>query len=671
METGPPAAAVRSGELAYDPRTGELWRGELKLHLPSQLGALLDALLEHPGELVTREELRDRIWPAHTFLDFEHGLNAAINKLRETLGDSAHGPRYVETLPRRGYRWIAAVEPAPTPLAAATIEEAATGSAFSSDATPAGPPTTPAGPAWLSDARTPRRLRRWIVGALAAGTVIVAGFGFNVAGVRDRALRPAAGPITSIAVLPFENLGPDPGDAYLGNGIADEVITLLSKMTSLRVVSRTSSLQFKEAKKPLRQLARALGADAVVEGTVSRMGDHVRVSAQLLDGRTDTHLWAETYQRSSTELPELMVEVSRAIAERVHAEIAETSGQPLEAVPAAAYEAYLHGRFYLPPRSEDDSWRSFEYFGRAVELAPRFARAHAGLARAHALAAWYGYSRPDEAYPKARQAALAALEIDERQAEAHAALGDVRFLFEWDWTGAEAEYRRARTLEPYSESALRGQARLLAKSGRFEEAIALRKRVVELDPLDPVRATALAAAYLDARRFDDAIGVLRGQEGRSSHTPYSRHTTLATAYAGKSLCVDALRECSQGIALLGAGEDEVTLVAAGWVYATCGQPDRARAILRRYESENRRVPPDPISLAALYGALGDTTRALELVERGVNERSPVAVVLDVDLMLDSLRNHPRFERLAARVRGNRAPPLALQDRGDAVPSPTR
>jgi DNA-binding winged helix-turn-helix (wHTH) protein/tetratricopeptide (TPR) repeat protein len=531
MSSKPTGCTHRFGDILYDARTGEIWRGGQRIRLSPHLGALLDALIERPGELVTREALRARIWPDSN-VDFEHGLTAAVNRLRELLGDSAHEPRLIETIPCRGYRWLAPAEQVQV------HDDQGRPSVQGPGAPSPGPE-----PANRSDvdpgSRHHRQSRLWTTVAVAACflAVVVAG----------------------MAWIRFHDPAPPP---------------------------------------------------------------------------------AATPARTAAERP------------------GQSRGLELAVIPPDALEAYQRARF-VPSSASETQWRSnVEYLNLAIRRAPRFARAHAELARAYATGARYGFVVPGEAAPIARTAALEALRLDDRLANPHVALGDVRLFFEWDWTGAESEYRQALELEPESEYALDSYAILLAKAGRFDEAVAIRTRLLERDPIDHRRARALAGTYVDARRFDDAIGALQPFDGPGRPAPYRLRIISAIALVGKKRCPGALREADRAIALLDTSDDEVTLVAGGWVFATCGRADRARELLGRYQVPARAIAPDPISLGALYAALGDTERGIQLVERGVNERSPVAIDLDVDLMLDSLRSDPRFERLAARVRGNRPAPRA-------------
>jgi len=536
MSSEPTGCTHRFGDILYDARTGECWRGGRRTRLSPHLATLLDALIERPGELVTREALRARIWP-DTNVDFEHGLTTAVNRLRELLGDSAREHGLIETIPSRGYRWLVPVERVHVPSRVVPSPSMA----LPSESTSVGEPRVSLH-------------------------------------MQDQAVRAE----------------PDMGTLRCWGGRLSPPVAVAVSVLILVV----AALGWKRLRDP------ALPIQPQPAGTAA-------------------------------------------------AGPREGSAPDPAAVPPEALEAYDRARFVSASGSQAQWHSSVEYLNLAIRHAPRFAQAHAELARVYTDGARYGFVVPGEAAPRARAAALEALRLDDRLADPHVALGDVRLFFAWDWTGAESEYRRALDLEPESESALDSYARLLAKSGRFDEAVALKTRLLGRDPIDFNRAMGLATTYIDARRFDDAIQALGPFDGSGRQAASRARVIVAIALAGKRQCPAALREADRAIALLDISDDEVTLVACGWVYATCGRSDRAHELLGRYQLPARAVEPDPISLGALYAALGDTERGIQLVERGVNERSPIAIELDVDLMLDPLRSDPRFERLAARVRGNR------------------
>lgn len=499
----------------YDARTGELSKGGDRTRLSPHLGSLLESLIDHPGELVTREALRARVWPTDTFVDFEHGLTVAMNRLRQALGESSQQPTLIETIPRRGYRWLAVVEKMPRQ-------------------NPAPRRDPEVGP------RASRRRGGAVAYLLLVAVVIAATVGLGLARWRSR--------------LPMDDAGP---------------------------------------------AARSPGP-----------------STSFASRGTD--------------------------------------------VPRAAYDAYIKG-LLLPSSASPSHWRTkIQYLRLAILRDPRDAAAHAELARAYTLGALFGFAPVREAIRDARSEALEALRIDQRLADAHVAFGDVQ-LAGWDWAGASSAYERALSLEPGSERALESRARLLTYAGRFDQAVGIWNELRERDPVDPGRALKLATTYIHARRFDEAQAVL---QRLGAHDPAAPRVLIARAIAsaGKGICADALRDADRAMTGPELEDDEVSYVAAGWVYATCGRRVDARRLLQRGESLTRSATADPISLAALYGALGDRARGLQLIERGVAEGSPVAVLLDVDMMLDTLRPDPRFERLASRVRGNRDAIVAALDR---------
>jgi TolB-like protein/DNA-binding winged helix-turn-helix (wHTH) protein len=425
---GPPTL-VRFGIFEADLRTGELRKSGRKINVQEQPFQVLAMLLERPGVMVTREELRKKLWAADTFVDFDTGLNKAIMKIREALDDSADTPRFVETLPRRGYRFIVPVERAGAGTAMAGVappEESRVGRAL----------------------HQTRRREQWAVAL--AGAALVAALLSLIA--RDWRLRGQARPrIDSIAVLPLENLSGDKEQEYFADGMTDQLITELAKISSLRVISRTSIMQYKAAHKPLPEIARELGVDAVVEGTVVRSGQKVRITAQLIQARDDRHLWSEKYERDPSDILTLQGEVAQAIASQIRIKLTaqeRTSLVRARPVNPQAYEAYLKGNFFRNKVTEEGLDKSIESFTQAIELDPAYAQGYAGLSQSYVYLGIFGLRPSGEVYPKARAAAKKALELDETVAEAHNTLADVKKGYEWDWAAAEAEYKRALELNP-------------------------------------------------------------------------------------------------------------------------------------------------------------------------------------------------------------------------------
>src|SRR5260370_4178831 len=485
------ARRVRFGAFEADLHSSELHKHGVKIKLQDQPFQILALLLERPGEIVTREELRRKLWPADTFVDYDVGVNTAIKRLRDALGDSAESSRYVETLPRKGYRFIASVEGiSSVPHQDLTIhaEHAAER------------PT---------EGVTERRAARlWIVtGVLAAMLVLFVAL--NIGGLRQRLLTTGVPrEIQSIAVLPLENLTGDPEQEYFADGMTDELIAELAKISALRVISRTSVMRYKGVKKPLPQAAQELGVDAVVEGTVFRSGDRVRVTANLVQASPEKHLWAESYERDLRDILALHSDVATAIAREIQIKVSPqeqarlTSSRPVN---PGAYQLYLKGRYFWEKRTTANLNKAREYFEQAIEKDPTYALASAGLADSYVLLSVYGSLPSKEGFPKAKAAALKALQIDNALAEAYPSLGWVRYFYDWDFPGAETDFKRAIELNSNYATAHHWYGWYLAVMGRFDEGLAELKKAQELDPLSLGISTNLGRGLYFAHRYDEAI----------------------------------------------------------------------------------------------------------------------------------------------------------------------
>ena len=421
---------LRFDNFELDVRTGELRKHGVRLRLQGQPLQVLAALLKSAGDVVTREELRAEIWTTDTFVDFDHSLHNAIARLREVLGDSAERPRYIETLPRRGYRFIAPVDAGDLPVASGDADSA--------------PPAV-----------LPGHLRLTKSHALLLTTafaVLVISIALWLARTGSAAAS-AAPRLNSIAVLPLDNLSGDPSQEFFADGMTDQLITDLAKVGSLRVISRTSVLQYKGTKKGLPEIARELHVDAIVEGSVIRSGRRVRVTAQLLQAPTDQHLWAETYDRDIGDVLKLQGEVANTIAQQVRAQLTPQQQAQLRlahAVNPAAYDAYLKGRLYFVNEytKPDSLINAQRYFEEAIRKDPNFALAYAGLADSYVYLAFAGALQKDQAYKSAKEALAKALELDDSIGEAYDTLGLLSSAFDWDWDTADREFNRAIALAP-------------------------------------------------------------------------------------------------------------------------------------------------------------------------------------------------------------------------------
>jgi TolB-like protein/Tfp pilus assembly protein PilF len=588
--------------------------------------------MERPGELVTREELRNALWPDQTFVDFEDGLNHAVRRLREALGDSAENPRFIETLPRLGYRFIYPLE-----------EKAEPGRV---------PAAGPMG-------------RRRQVG-LAAGAVLALlawAFALNVAGVRDRVLRAAGAvrepplQIQSIAVLPLENLSHDPEQEYFADGMTEELITNLGKMSALHVISRTSVMQYKGTKKSLPQIARELKVDAIIEGTVQRSGNHVRITANLLHAPTDRHLWADSYEGDLGDVLVLQDKVARAIASEVGIKLLSTGNGRLASVHAVdpeAYQSCLKGRYYTSKWTEEGFKKGAEGFRRAIDLDPTYAPAYEGLADVYNWRAAFGLQPSPETYPLAKAAALKALELDDGLAEAHAVLGQTKFAFDWDWSGAEQELKRATALNPSSSTAHLYYGVFLTAMGRYDEAVAETRKALELDPLTLTTNLQLGWVLYYARRHDESIAQLKKTLELAPDFSYA-NLELGWNYAQKRMYPEAVSECQRAVSLM--PEEQVTLSSCGDVYGLAGRRQDALTLIERLRQLSARGYVDPYNMAWASDGLGDNKRTMEWLERAYTERSASLYFLRNETWRESLRSDPHFQDLLRRMN---FPPLARQ-----------
>ena len=469
------------GAFTVDARTGELTNAGRRVPLRDQSFQILVALLEKPGELITREELAGRLWAAGTFVDFDRGLNKAVNHLREALGDSAEQPTFIETLPRKGYRFIATV-------------------------TQAGEDVAPAVPA---DAPRGSNVRRWLSVSVAIAAVIGIAIGAGVVGVREWAVRRRSVPprIAALAVIPLENLSGDLEQQYFADGLTDALITDLAKMGSARITSRTSVMQYRGTKKSIRDIGRELNVDAVIEGTVTRAGSRVRVTAQLIQVSTDMHLWADAYEREVSEILDLQRSLATDIARRIDVFV-----KPLDrarVVRPEAYGLYLKGRYAFHTYTNRGWQEAIEHFNAAIESDPGFAPAYAGLAETYIVAGAYAAIPTDEALTRGRAAAAKALQLDDGLASAHYVLATAHTWYDWDWTGAEREFRRGLELNPSDALGRNWHSGYLSLLGRHDEAIAEQQRALELDPLSLIVNANLTRALYWARRYDEAIAQAR------------------------------------------------------------------------------------------------------------------------------------------------------------------
>jgi TolB-like protein len=562
---------VRFGIFELDLTSGELRRRGVKVRLQEQPLRALVALTECPGVVLTRVELQHILWPSGTTVDFDRGLNKAINRLREALGDDADDPRFIETLPQRGYRFIAELENTPTTL--------------------------------------PR--------------------------------------IESIAVLPLENLSISPGDEYFSDGMTDELIGEIARIGSLRVISRTSIMQYKTGvRKSLPAIAHELKVDAILEGTVWHSGQKVRITAQLIRAQGDTHLWSGKYERAFTDVMDLQSEVARAIAAQIQITLTPqelkylTRSRPVN---PDAYKAFLRGKFFLHQGMRGVT-RSVELFRQATDLDPFQAESYAGLAEALCYARIFGLSPSGETHAEARAAALQALQLDDSNAGAHNALASVKEGYDWDWAGAEAEYLCALQLNPSRLLTRLWYAAFLAHMGRYSEAIEESGRALSLDPISPIAHCNRAMLFFRARRYDEAIGASR-EALELDPSFVNAIWWQSVAYAGNHDYSTSIMSLERALSM---SHGPVFTALLGHVYALAGERSKALGTLEELKALSKEGYVSPVDFAIVYSGLSNRDSTFEWLEIAYRARATRLLELP-SMYFDNVRSDPRYSDLMIRM----------------------
>ncbi len=582
---------IRFGLFEVDTRSGELRRQGSKVNLQEQPFQALVLLLERSGEVVTREELNKRLWPEDTFVDFERGLNKAINKLRAALRDDAEKPCFIETLPQHGYRFIAPLEGALPWSPLDSADQAAP--AVNQEAVDL-MVEKPAAEIPESSGTRPQRRTLWLA-FLACAFLVVFLVGFNAGGLRQRLWgSPDPSAIRSLAVLPLENLSHDPGREYFADGMTEALTTELAQISALKVISHTSVVQFKGTKKSLPQIAQELGVDAVVEGAVQRSGDKVGITVQLIHAPSDRHLLAKSYQRGLRDVLALQREVAQAITDEIKAKLTPPEKARLaraRPINSEAYENYLRGRFLLSTQGDVEARKGMAYFQRAIQKDPNYALAYAGLAESYITLSqpWNGDLTPQEALPQAEAAARKALEIDDSLGEAQLALARVS-LYHWDWPAAEKEYRKALELNPNDAMAHGWYGEYLEAMARNEEAIVELRRAIALDPLNSNHVTHLGSVFYHARQYDQGIREFQKALGLEPDMIYA-HQALGWVYEQKKMYREAIAEQEKGVNL--TNRDAFAVASLGMVLGESGRKREARKLLEELQerSKQRYISP--------------------------------------------------------------------------------
>lgn len=652
----------RFGAFELDVRSGELRRRGLKVRVRGRPIEILTVLIERKDEVVTRDELRGRLWKSDTFVDFDHGLNSAMNKLREALGDTADNPRFVETVPRRGYRFIAPVESLSESHAAAaqpTVSEVAT-----SRVTPSFESVPPSGldrvePAsrtadidlphasrWTS----PRRLGLVAVAVLA---VLAAGaFWAN-----RRATAPAALRRVMIVVLPFENLSGIPDDEFFSDGITDEMIAQLGWLdpNRLGVIARTTAMQYKRSTKGVMQIGQELNVEYLLEGSIRRDAERVRITTQLVDVQSQTQLWTETYERELKDVLMLQRDVAMRISESLAGGVFSPilARAPIPSPTFAAYELVLRGRALRQQATEESTRQCISTFEEAIAIDANYAPAHAALADCYRLLGAPGWevAPPQELIPRAEEAVARALALDAELAEGHAVRGMIRFSYNWDLEGALRDLDRAIMLNPSYARAHQYRSAVLTTTGRFEDAVRSARKAFELDPLSPTESTTLGVRLYYARQYTEAIA----QFERTIVTNpgfYVAHWGLGECY----LQLGRLDEAIAQLRLAVERSDDSAYIRAWLAHglATAGRRPEAEAIRADIVRLARERFVSPFLFALMASGFGEREATLDWLEKTYAVRSGWMPFVAVEPELRWLQNEPRLERLIEQVRQPRS-----------------
>ncbi len=608
---------------------GELRTGNSTVRLQEKPLLLLSALLDHPRTLVTREELRERMWDRDTFVDFEQGINIAIKKVRTALGDSAEDPKYVQTVAKKGYRFLLPVEVTDYQAPIAPAVGAAQSATDQGAREPAPKVSFP-------------RYRPWIFAGLSIGILLVLGVWLFQVHARSR----RSTQIHSLAVLPLRNLSPDPGQDYLADGITEDLITDFAQSLPLRVISRTSAMRYRETSEPITQIARELGVEAVVEGAVARSADRVTVTVQLIDATEDRHLWARKYDRELSNLLDVEAEISQEIATQVGSTVSTqriidaSKSRPID---PQLYELCLLGRYHWNKRTAADLAKSADYYQQAINRDPNYAPAYAGLANAYALMPVYDSVAVQETYAKATAAARHAVALDDTLAEAHSALGIIA-LNGLAWKQAGPELRRALDLNPNYATAHHWNAFYLFFSGKTGEAIAEVEVARQLDPLSAIINADEGEFMYAAKRYSDAR--LRLRQAIELEPDFDQpHETLALIDLETGNPSDALKEARAGLVL--AKTNPRTLGEAGFVLAVTGYREEAMKLLGALKEMARHGADEPLFEALVEVGLKQRDQAVRALEQ--DARIFGLVGLSQWHAFDQLSSEPPIQQLIAQA----------------------
>ena len=606
MSTSNPLRAIfRFGVYEVDSRTGELRKNGMRIRCQEQPIQVLVALLERPGELLTREELRQRVWPEDTFVDFDHALNTAVKKIRAALNDEADSPRYLETVPRRGYRFIAPVQTEMTPAR--------------------NPEDLPAEKLEVPETHRPLINRRVIL--LAATLIAFVGGGYYWTNYRARASDNNTPNRTIVAVLPFENMTNDPSQEYFSDGMTEETISQLGRLNSqnLGVIARTSAMKYKHSGKGAREIGRELNSDYLLEGSIRREGSRVRVVAQLIRVTDQSPRWSHQFDYEFGEPLYIETDAATEIANMVHTALEPATRRRVQK--ADSMDFYLRGLAESNVHTAEGLDRVFKAFDEGMKKDPNCAPPYAALARIYERGANLGLLKPTDAYAKAREAAEKAIEIDPANPEAHIYLADAMLTMNFDWSRAQVEIQKALTLNVNDPSAHEWNGIFLSLQGRRDQSIQELRTAVELDPLNSEYLVTLGSILMAAGRPVEAEAQLNAAIGLDPASD-GAHASLAEVYASNKQYAEAINETTTTFFLRGQREQALKIKAT---YEKSGYEAASQMALRERlayllkQREKRFV--SAFEIAAQYARLGDKQKSLAWLQTAYQQRDVALLCL--------------------------------------------
>jgi TolB-like protein/DNA-binding winged helix-turn-helix (wHTH) protein/Tfp pilus assembly protein PilF len=620
---------IRFGVFEVDLQASELRKQGIKVKLQQQPFELLAMLLEHPGEVVTREEIQKRLWPADTFVDFDRGLNRATNRLRESLGDDAESPRFIETLPRRGYRFIAPV---------VKSDE----SGHVAELVPPQADTVPTNGSPYSPGYDRVRLRIGFVTALVAIALLTVAAWFAF-------FRPRHGAIESVAVLPFSNGSSDSNAEYLSDGITESLINNLSQLPNLRVMARSTVFRYKANDADPQKIGNDLHVQAVLSGRLLQQGNVLIIQAELMDVKTGVQLWGGQFNRSAEDVLALQDDLSREIAEKLRVKLTGEQKQRLarrNTEDAEAYRFYLKGRYYWTKRSPEGMQKAASYFQQAIDKDPGYALAYAGLADTYVYLSFFNMVAPRDAMPRAKAAAAKALEIDDHLAEAHVSLGYMSYAYDWDWPAAGRHFDQALALDPAYTRAHIFYPFYLSSRGQSQEAVTVAKSALDLDPASPSLSHSLAVQFYLTRQFDQAIEQCRKTLEMDPNFAVA-YAVLGQTYLAKGMNSEAAPVLEKYSALSQGSVDSLALL--GYSQARRGEKSQALRTIDELKETSKNSFVPAFYFALVYAALEDKDQAFMWLEKGYDERFARFAYLKLEALWDPLRSDERFRDLVRRV----------------------